>query len=130
MIDNVVKILLVENNSGDATLLKEFLSDTAGDRFEFTCTERLDLALEYVAQHECDLVLLDLTLPDSSGIHTFDKLHAHAPGIPTIVLTGMDAETLGTEAVHKGAQDYLIKEQVDNRVASPRSLRRSSPSIS
>ena len=102
MPDNVIKILLVEDNPGDARLLKEILSDNGNDQFEFACTERLNRALEHLSQHECDLVLLDLTLPDSSGIHTFEKLHAQAPGIPTIVLTGMDVETLSTAAVQKG----------------------------
>ena len=105
MSDNVTKILLVEDNPGDAKLLKEILSDGGADQFEFTCADRLDLAMEHVARHECDLVLLDLSLPDSSGIHTFEKFHAQAPALPTIVLTGMDVEKLGTEAVQKGAQE-------------------------
>jgi len=57
--------------------------------------------------------LLDLTLPDSSGLYTFERMHARAPAVPTIVLTGLDVESLGTEAMQKGAQDYLIKGQVD-----------------
>jgi len=113
MPDKPIKILLVEDNPGDARLIKETLSEAAADQFEFTCVERLDLALEHVAHHQFDVVLLDLTLPDSSGIHTFERMHAQAPAIPTIVLTGMDVEILGTEAVQKGAQDYLIKGQVD-----------------
>jgi len=108
-----IKILLVEDNPGDARLIKETLSEAAAGQFEFACTERLDLALEHVAQHEFDVVLLDLTLPDSSGLQTFERMHAQAPTIPTIVLTGLDVETLGIEAVQKGAQDYLIKGQVD-----------------
>ena len=113
MSDKPIKILLVEDNPGDARLIKETLSEAASDQFEIVCAERLDLALEHVAQHEFDIVLLDLTLPDSSGLHTFERMHAQAPRVPTIVLTGLDVETLGTEAVHKGAQDYLIKGQVD-----------------
>jgi len=108
-----IKILLVEDNPGDARLIKETLSEAAADQFELTCTERLDLALEHVAQNEFDVVLLDLTLPDSSGLNTFERMHAQAPTIPTIVLTGLDVQTLGTEALQKGAQDYLIKGQVD-----------------
>ena len=110
---NPIKILLVEDNPGDARLIEKTLSEAAADQFEFACTERLDLALEHVAQHEIDVVLLDLTLPDSSGLSTFERLHAQSPAIPTIVLTGLDVETLGIKAVQKGAQDYLIKGQVD-----------------
>lgn len=113
MPDRPIKILLVEDNPGDARLIEETLSEAAADQFEFACAERLDLALEQVAQHEFDVILLDLTLPDSSGLQTFEKMHTQAPGIPTIVVTGMDVEILGTEAVQKGAQDYLIKGQVD-----------------
>jgi len=108
-----IRILLVEDNPGDARLIKETLSDAAANQFELACTERLDLALEHVAQHEYDVILLDLTLPDSSGLHTFERMHAQAPTVPTIVLTGLDIETLGIEAMQKGAQDYLIKGQVD-----------------
>ena len=113
MPDKLIKILLVEDNPRDARLIKETLSEAAADQFEFACTERLDLALELVAQHEFDVVLLDLTLPDSSGLDTYEKMHAQAPTVPTIVLTGLDVETLGIQAVQKGAQDYLIKGQVD-----------------
>ena len=108
-----IKSLLVEDNPGDAGLIKETLSEAATDRFEIACAERLDLALEHVAQGEFDVILLDLTLPDSSGLQTFERLHAQASTIPTIVLTGLDVESLGIEAVQKGAQDYLIKGQVD-----------------
>ena len=108
-----IRILLVEDNPGDARLIMETLSDAAADQFELACTDRLKLALEHVAQHECDVVLLDLTLPDSSGLNTFERMHAQAPALPTIVLTGLDVETLGIEALQKGAQDYLVKGQVD-----------------
>ena len=108
-----IRILLVEDNPGDARLIKETLSDAAAGHFELICTERLEVALEHVGQHEFDVILLDLSLPDSSGLHTFERMHAQAPMIPTIVLTGIDVETLGTEAVQKGAQDYLVKGQVD-----------------
>ncbi len=104
-----IRILLVEDNPGDARLIMEILLEAADDQFEIACTERLDLALEHVAQHQIDVVLLDLTLPDSSGLSTFERMHAQAPTIPTVVLTGLDIETLGIEAVQKGAQDYLIK---------------------
>ena len=113
MPEQPIKILLVEDNPGDARLTKETLSDAAAGQFELAYTERLDLALEHIAQHEIDVILLDLTLPDSSGLQTFERMHTQAPTIPTIVLTVMDVETLGVEAVQRGAQDYLINGQVD-----------------
>ena len=113
MPEKPINILLVEDNPGDARLTKETLSEAAAGQFELACTERLDSALDHVAQHEIDVILLDLTLLDSSGLQTFERMHAQAPTIPTIVLTAMDIETLGMEAVQKGAQDYLIKGQVD-----------------
>ena len=113
MSDNQIKILLVEDNPGDARLIEEILSVAGTGRFEIVCAERLDLALEQIAQHPFDVVLLDLTLPDSLGLNTFERMHSHAPAVPIIVLTGLDVETLGTEAVQKGAQDYLIKGRVD-----------------
>ena len=124
MPDNPIRILLVEDNPGDARLTRETLSEAADGRFELSCTGRLDLALEHVASHETDVILLDLTLPDSSGLQTFERLHAQAPAIPMIVLTGMDVESLGMEAVQKGAQDYLIKGQVDTALLV-RSIRHS-----
>ena len=107
------KILLVEDNPGDTRLLKETLSEATTDLFELVCVERLDSALELVGREVFDLILLDLTLPDSSGLQTFERMHAQIPAVPTIVLTGLDVESLGTEAVKKGAQDYLIKGQAD-----------------
>ncbi len=99
MLDKPIKVLLVEDNPGDARLIKETLSAPTADQFELVHSECLDSALKLVGRKVFDLILLDLTLPDSSGLPTFERMHAQAPTVPTIVLTGLDVETLGTQAV-------------------------------
>jgi len=69
-----------------------------------------------------DIVLLDMGLPDGHGLDTVRRAHAVAPGVPVIVLTGLDDETLAAEAMKEGALDYLIKGQIESR-ALPRALR-------
>ena len=104
-----IQVLLVEDNPGDARLIRETLSETNPDQFELVYAERLDSALELVDQGAVDLVLLDLTLPDSSGLDTLTRMQSHAPVAPIIVLTGLDDEDLALGAVGEGAQDYLTK---------------------
>ncbi len=120
--DPAIAILLVEDNAGDARLLQEFLSEVASAHFELFQADRLDEAITCLAQNRFDIVLLDLSLPDSQGLDTFLELHRQAPGLPIIVLTGLDDETLAMRAMHEGAQDYLIKGQVDGNLLG-RSIR-------
>jgi len=110
------KILLVEDNPGDARLLREALSDAGGPSFELEHVNDLSLAVERLSRGGIDLVLLDLSLPDSFGLETFAKTHAAAPEVPMIVLSGQDDESLAIQTVHEGAQDYLVKGQVDGRL--------------
>jgi DNA-binding response OmpR family regulator len=109
MIDaNGIKILLIEDNPGDARLIREALS-TTGEPTEVQCTDRLAKGLEMLERGRFDAVLLDLSLPDSRGLSTFEQLHRRAPRIPVVVLTGLDDEALALRAVREGAQDYLVK---------------------
>ena len=110
------RVLLVEDNPGDARLIREFIREVDGQLFEVEGAERLVVALERLAQGGVDLVLLDLSLPDSHGIETFRKLHAAAPNIPAIVLSGLNDESIALQAVHDGAQDYLMKGQGEGRL--------------
>ena len=110
------KILLIEDNPGDARLLEEALFDAAGKSFELEHVHDLSVALERLSRGGVDLVLLDLSLPDSLGLETFAKAHAAAPDVPMIVLSGRDDESLAIQTVHEGAQDYLVKGQVDGRL--------------
>ncbi|MBN3869441.1 response regulator [Nostoc sp. JL33] len=107
-----IKVLLVEDNPGDVLLLQEFLKEVTTVVVELIPVERLDEALNYLAKEIFDVILLDLSLPDSGGLETFVIAHHHAKATPIIVLTGIDDETLAIRAMQQGAQDYLVKGQV------------------
>ena len=109
------RILLVEDNPGDARLLRETLADAAGPDLEIVAVETLGAALEAVKAASYDLLLVDLSLPDSQGLATVDQLYHAALDTPVVVMTGLDDEAVGIEAVRKGAQDYLIKGRADGQ---------------
>ena len=122
MSSELIKVLLVEDNLGDARLLYEGLEEALPRQFQMTHVRRLSEALEYLWEETCDVVLLDLGLPDSHGIDTLVVTRAQAPGVPIVVLTGFQDEALAVEALKGGAQDYLVKGQVDSKLLG-RSLR-------
>jgi signal transduction histidine kinase len=111
--DKRIKVLLVEDNPGDSRLIREMLAEARGVTFDLEYADRLQGGLEYLGEREIEAVLLDLGLPDSQGLETLSKTYAQAPEVPIVVLTGLNDELLGVEAVNRGAQDYLIKGQVD-----------------
>jgi signal transduction histidine kinase len=117
-----LQILLVEDNAGDVRLLREMFSKESPDSFELTHLSRMHDAEVRLAQGGVDIVLLDMGLPDGHGIDTLRRARAAAPDVVMIVLTGLDDEVLAAEAIKEGAQDYLIKGQIENR-ALPRALR-------
>jgi PAS domain S-box-containing protein len=108
-----MKILLVEDNPGDVRLLQEFLWDVTSVKLQLKQAQELEEALNFLEKERFDVILLDLLLPDSEGLETFLKIHHQAPAIPIIVLTGFDDDTLATRAMQEGAQDYLVKGQVN-----------------
>ncbi|MHB8881634.1 MAG: PAS domain-containing hybrid sensor histidine kinase/response regulator [Thermodesulfovibrionales bacterium] len=112
---NSIKILLIEDNPGDADLIEEMLS-RADVRFELKCVERLSAGIEQCKAYDFDVILLDLGLPDSRGLDTLVRFKECRPKAPVIVLTGLTDEKVGTEAVKAGAQDYLIKGQTDMKL--------------
>jgi signal transduction histidine kinase len=122
MKEKALQILLVEDNAGDARLLREMFSKEKPDSFELTHLLRMSDAVIHLAKGKTDIVLLDMGLPDGHGLDTVRRAHAAAPSVPLIVLTGLDDEALAAEAMKEGAQDYLIKGQIENR-ALPRALR-------
>ena len=122
MKEKTLQVLLVEDNAGDARLLREMFSKEKPDSFELTHLLRMSEAVTHLAKGGVDIVLLDMGLPDGHGLDTVRRAHAAAPGVPLIVLTGLDDEALAAEAMKEGAQDYLIKGQIENR-ALPRALR-------
>lgn len=111
--ESVHRILLVEDDEEDFLIVRSQLSRVEGHPFELTRVDSLKAALEHFRESDADVVLLDLSLPDSQGSDTFDKIHTTAPGAPLVVLTGLDDETLAVECVKKGAQDYLVKGKTD-----------------
>lgn len=108
-----VKVLLIEDNPGDARLIEIMLASEAGTLFEIEWVDRLAHGLERLHEGGFGLVLADLSLPDSQGLESFQQLHARAPGLPIIVLSGLSDTTMAVQAVHEGAQDFLIKGHVD-----------------
>jgi diguanylate cyclase (GGDEF)-like protein len=109
-------VLLIEDNAGDARLIREMLGEDPDVPFQLHCADRLSSGLERLAAGDTSLVLLDLSLPDSFGLETFAKVYAHSPTVPIIVLTGNDDRTLALSAVKSGAQDYLVKGRLDHEL--------------
>jgi signal transduction histidine kinase len=114
--DGLLKLLLVEDNPGDARLIQEELKEVTSARFEVLHVERLADAERAVTRAQLDAVLLDLSLPDGHGLSNIARLLQAAPSVPLVVLTGTDDEVLAVQAVHQGAQDYLVKGQVTGQL--------------
>ncbi|WP_088242388.1 PAS domain S-box protein [Calothrix rhizosoleniae] len=112
MAETPIQVLLIEDNPGDVLLLQELLGEVPSVQCQLTSVERLDKALQILKQESFDVILVDLTLPDSNGLETFVTLHNQVPAIPIIVQTGLNDETLAMGAMQQGAQDYLVKGQV------------------
>src|SRR5271157_1962409 len=107
------RLLLVEDNPVDALCFKETLEQAKDRKFEISHVETLADAKEHLEKESFNVLLLDLGLPDGQGIGTFLEAKNMAPGIPIIVMSGLDDETLALEAVRGGAQDYLLKGKWD-----------------
>lgn len=109
--------LLVEDNPGDATLVRHHLDSPTVAQFiddvALTHVESLDAAAEAAAEKRFDIVLLDLGLPESSGLKTLERANERIEDVPIIVLTGMDDREMAMEAIERGAQDYLPKGELD-----------------
>lgn len=116
MANEPIKILLVEDNPGDARLIQEWLIEAMGAGIQLENANRLSIGMERMSSQNPDVVLLDLSLPDSQGLETFTKMHAQNKTVPIVVLSGLDDEDAGLEAVRHGAQDYLVKRNVHAKV--------------
>ena len=108
-----IKVLLVEDNLAHARAIGEGLCANLHDRFDLVCAERMASGLEILARGGIDLLLLDLNLPDSTGLSTFERFHRAAPELPVVIMTGVDDPTLGQHAVAAGARDVLVKGQIE-----------------
>jgi diguanylate cyclase len=114
--DDSYSVLLIEDNPGDARLIKEMLAEDPAAPFRLNCADRLSHGIEMLSSQKIDLLLLDLSLPDSHGLGTFAEVYAHSPKVPIIVLTGNDDHALALQAVKSGAQDYLFKRKLDREL--------------
>jgi len=115
---HVIEVLLIEDNPGDARLVQEILSESEGFKFNFKWAKNLLEGIDVISKSQVDIILLDLSLPDSHGLDTFIKLRETTHTIPIIVFTGQVDEALGIETIQKGAQDYLVKGNVDYNLLS------------
>ncbi len=105
--------MLVEDNTADVRLIREMLADENFPVDNLEVFDRLSTSLIHLAVSDVDAILLDLGLPDSRGIGTFEKMQAAAQRIPLLILTAFKDDALALEAVRRGAQDYLIKDKID-----------------
>jgi diguanylate cyclase (GGDEF)-like protein len=108
-------ILLIEDNLGDARLLREMLKEQSSLDTQLTHLECMSDAEKFLAANAVDIILLDLGLSDAQGLDAISRAHAAAPGVPLVVLTGLDDESVAVQALQQGAQDYLIKGQIETR---------------
>jgi diguanylate cyclase (GGDEF)-like protein/PAS domain S-box-containing protein len=111
--DQIIQILSVEDNPGDVRLLQEVLKSVRSIRFEWIAVANITEALQKIAGGHFDIILLDLSLSDSFGLETLTKVKLHARETPIVIMTGLNDEKIALEALGKGAQDYLVKGQVD-----------------
>ncbi|WP_225913741.1 hybrid sensor histidine kinase/response regulator [Leptolyngbya ohadii] len=111
--DSSVKVLLVEDNTAELRLLQEILKNTVYKRFYLSPAKRMSEAIAYLRAEEFDIVLLDLTLPDSTGLDSLDTIIRESPHLPIVVLTNTNNDELAIQAVRQGAQDYLVKRQIN-----------------
>ncbi|QLE58050.1 hybrid sensor histidine kinase/response regulator [Nostoc sp. TCL26-01] len=111
-----LKILLIEDNLAEARLLQEYLRQADSHQFILVHVKRLQEAVNELSHGSYDVILLDLTLPDSQGLSSLPVLISRAPSVPIVVLTNTNDEDLAIAAVRQGAQDYLVKRQVNVQV--------------
>jgi signal transduction histidine kinase len=110
---STLKILLIEDNLAEARLLKEFIKLTKSQHFSLVHVQKLQDGINQLNSEKYDVILLDLTLPDSQGLASIPQLLKQNPSNPIIVLTNTNDEELAIEAVRQGAQDYLVKRHVN-----------------
>jgi DNA-binding response OmpR family regulator len=109
-----LKILLIEDNPGDARLFKEELIETIGDesvekKLDLEWVDRMKMGLDYLSKRDFDIVILDLSLPDSYGLENIEKVKSVAPNVPIIVLSGSADDVITAEGLNRGAYNYLLK---------------------
>src|SRR5580698_3734205 len=116
MLKDAVHILLIEDNEEHVAFLRQLLAASDSGDFELHAAGNLESGLARLKDGGIQLILLDLTLPDSDGLETFLRVIEAEPDIPLVVLSGIDDVALAIEIVQLGAQDYLVKGHVDNHL--------------
>ncbi|KAA0895421.1 putative bifunctional diguanylate cyclase/phosphodiesterase [Oryzomonas rubra] len=114
----IIRVLLIEDNPADVRLLRECFSELSDVLFLVHDANCIASSIQLVSEKHFDVILLDLSLPDSIGLETLHRMHTQAPDIPIIVLTGMSDDALALTAMRHGAQDYLLKGQFDINLLS------------
>jgi len=122
LLEKTIDILLVENDPKDVRLFKKNLEEAGEYQFDLTCAGRLTDTIKYLDEDKYDIVMMDLSLPDSEGFNTFISVRMHAPQVPIILLTDIHDEDLAVRALQNGAQDYILKGKVDGSLLT-RSIR-------
>ena len=117
MDNNHIKALLIEDSPDAERLIREELKDVPYSNIDIEWANRLSEGLDVIRKRKVDVILLDLSLPDSQGYNTFVKAHVHAPQIPIVVLSGNSDESLAMKTIRAGAQDFLVKGELDAEVA-------------
>jgi len=108
-----IRVLIIEDDEADAALISRSLSKAKNICFSSERAELMSAGMDLLGVKNFDVILSDLALPDSAGVETLVKLHTLYPYIPMIVLTGLDDEDTALSAVQSGAQDYLVKGQIN-----------------
>ena len=111
-----IKLLLVEDNAAEARLLQEYLKAVKSKQFSLVHVKRLRAAIDRLESESFDIILLDLTLPDSEGLETLEAMNAIAPSLPIVVLTHTEDDELAVSLVRRGAQDYLVKRHLNREL--------------
>ncbi len=118
MSDNPISVLLIEDNPGDARLIREHLRESSEAVFDLAVASNLHEGVNALHNRAFDVLLLDLSLPDSFGLDTVQVARSQIQDVPIVVLTGFDDKSLGIQAVQMGAQDYLLKNDAHPRLLS------------
>jgi two-component system, cell cycle response regulator len=110
-----IKILIIEDDLEYASML-QVLFETKAEQFEITHIENIEKALDHLREEQTDIILMDLSLPESSGLDSFLEIYSHAPEIPIVILSKSDNQGLAIKAIRRGAQDYLLKGEIDQNL--------------
>lgn len=111
-----IKVLMIEDNKGDYEIILKLLEKSENAEFELIHSPRLSSGVELLENNSFDVILLDLGLPDSDGLESFNVILKKHPEIPTIILTGLANEETGIQAIKYGAQDYLVKGEFNGKL--------------